>query len=191
MSDHVGISGKGCLSTTIIAAIITVIGTGIFEIATVVVEHEQETSSFLTREAIQPRNTAPYLSLKSTEIEVSATPEATIHAPTPVPTATSTPIMIPTTISAVAVCSGSPPTQLMGQRQAQVVPGTGVGNIRAGIESGTSLKVIPEGGIVEILEGPVCGPSHFRQTWYRVRSGTAIGWMSEGNTIEYWLQPPR
>lgn len=107
-------------------------------------------------------------------------------SPQVVSTSVNTPARSPG--SPAPVCSGLP-TRLVDQSRAQVVPGTGPGHIRAGIESSIDWLEIVEGDFVTILQGPECGPSQLNQTWYRVSYANVTGWMSEGNQSTYWLEP--
>jgi hypothetical protein len=91
--------------------------------------------------------------------------------------------------NAPRICSGSPPTRLVGLSQARVTIGGGPNSIRNGIESGTILGQIPEGAVFRILNGPICGPSSFQQTWWQVEYGGIVGWTVEGWQNVYYLEP--
>lgn len=85
-------------------------------------------------------------------------------------------------------CPGTLPSRLFPGIEGRVVP-TGGGANRFREEPNLTSEVvgtIPEGGIFDVLEGPLCNSGY---VWYRVRYRGDVGWTVEGVPDEYWLEP--
>ena len=91
------------------------------------------------------------------------------------------------------VCSGAPPTRLVGESQGQVAKV--FSSLRAGVASTNVLMIMPGGAVFDILDGPVCDTTNGHITWWQVKYNGQTGWASEGadfsiwGTNQYWLQP--
>ena len=129
---------------------------------------------------------------------ISGQPEAAVTA-TPVPTATSAPppttgAAQPTGSTAVGsvVCAGNLPTRLNVGMQARSV-GVGAINVRSypNLTDANSVtgQLLPEGEFT-ITDGPQCATN---RTWWQIdypsAGGQVIGWVVEGDSNEYWLEP--
>src|SRR5689334_14371066 len=83
-------------------------------------------------------------------------------------------------------CAGAPPTQLQIGEQAQRPLGTG-SNVRAEPNTRADfLGQIPAGGIVDVIDGPVCADGY---AWWKIDYQGLVGWTPEGIGSDYWLQP--
>ena len=103
--------------------------------------------------------------------------------------ATATPFVSPTLPpSPTAVCSPAPPSRLildMRGRVSTVDPRPL--NMRDG--AGTAAHVIaqiPTGGVFYVLEGPQCSQNY---AWYRVEYQGIDGWIAEGDSTGYYVEP--
>ncbi len=127
------------------------------------------------------------------------TVEPTSHPPTTTPdieptesaTATdevaATPSRIPTEIP---VCPDAPQTRLILQERGRVIPSLDESdslNLRAG--PGTNYRIlenIEPGEIFMVQDGPECAEEY---AWYRVRYRDVTGWVAEGDSAEYYIEP--
>src|SRR5689334_19750606 len=81
------------------------------------------------------------------------------------------------TFAGGAGCGGAPPTQLIVGEQAQRPPGPD-SNVRAEPNTRAAfLGQIPAGGIVDVLDGPVCADGY---AWWKINYQGLIGWTPEG-----------
>lgn len=86
--------------------------------------------------------------------------------------------------STPAYCPDALPAQLTIGSTAQVIPGS-ANNVRSQPSTASELVgQIPSGEYFTVLDGPRCGDS---MAWWRVDYEGLIGWTSEGQGDEYWL----
>lgn len=84
------------------------------------------------------------------------------------------------------ICPGFTYSRLAAGTSARVTPGL-PNNLRAYPSLASYVQaVIPAGGRVSVLEGPICADN---MAWWRVRYGYFEGWTSEGQGATYWLTP--
>jgi hypothetical protein len=83
-------------------------------------------------------------------------------------------------------CAGSEVFRLTVGERGRVMPGD-PNTVRAtpGLNS-SRIGSLPAGTEFEVISGPDCVDNY---TWWRVRSGTLIGWTAEGDSSGYWLEP--
>jgi hypothetical protein len=101
------------------------------------------------------------------------------------------------TATVVTRCPGFLPSRLVIGERGRISPGT-PNRLRAAPNTqGRQLSTIPEGEIVEILNGPVCTQTASGEgiAWWEVRwrsrfTGNVLtGWTAEGLGREYWIDP--
>jgi hypothetical protein len=84
----------------------------------------------------------------------------------------------------------SPIPRLSGGGRARVIAGVGGGNVLRALpqtgEFSDELTVIPEGGTMNVLRGPVCQDNF---NWWLVEYNNRRGWTPEGDAGTYWLEP--
>jgi len=90
--------------------------------------------------------------------------------------------------SPTSVCPGSARSRLIVYERGRVtIDDPAPLNVRAGPRTTFDiLDTIPPGGIFFVLEGPRCSE---RYTWYRVSYGDLTGWIAEGASSAYFVEP--
>jgi hypothetical protein len=110
--------------------------------------------------------------------------ESATHTPTRTPTPAATATAIP------LICPYAPPPRLVVGGLARVILGQGPAIIRETPNtSSTPIRDdIPAGQILNVLDGPECGPTIGRM-WWRVSYQGIVGWTTEGSGDTYFLEP--
>lgn len=85
-------------------------------------------------------------------------------------------------------CSGGLRPRLVIGRQGRVEPYNNISNrVRAGPGLNAEfLGLVGPGGVFDVLDGPTCGDGI---NWWRIRHGSLVGWMAEGQGREYYTEP--
>ena len=121
---------------------------------------------------------------------ITSTPTAT-PTPTLVPTATLPPSPFPTIVGSNGdICPGSPPSRLFIGQHASVSVG-GVPN-RLRDQPGTDanqIGILKPSTPFEIIGGPTCDTTKFLR-WWQVDANGQVGWTTEGEGQNYYLDPP-
>ncbi|MEO1164489.1 MAG: serine/threonine-protein kinase [Chloroflexota bacterium] len=90
-------------------------------------------------------------------------------------------------VTELLTCPGLLTSRLYVGELARVTLDEGQNRLRAGTtREAVVVDAIPEGGVFEVLAGPVCDDIF---TWYQVRWDDRVGWTAEGDPDEYWLEP--
>lgn len=113
---------------------------------------------------------------------------ATALQPTATPTNNlpPTPTETPTTPTPV-VCPDAPPARLQLNQQASVISRNGINMRDAPSTQGNIVLNVSFGDSVTIIGGPECAESYL---WWQVRlADNREGWMAEGTTAQYFLEP--
>lgn len=94
----------------------------------------------------------------------------------------------PVTVEAQAVCPGLLLTRLAPDQQALVALRDAARlNMRAEPDiAGRVVGIVPDGGVVTVLEGPACGAANI---WWRVAFHELTGWVAENDGPFYILEP--
>ncbi|MEP7290187.1 MAG: SH3 domain-containing protein [Chloroflexota bacterium] len=91
-------------------------------------------------------------------------------------------------VTPTAVCAPAPPSRLILRERARVSIGDPRPlNLRSG--AGTANDVIaqiPASGVFYVLEGPQCSQNY---AWFRVEYNGVAGWVAEGDTTAYYVEP--
>ncbi len=118
-------------------------------------------------------------------------PAATVPpGATLMPTPTLAPIGTPNITVGQVVCAGSLPTRLAVGMQGKAIT-TGSVNMRSQPNTtATVVGLLLPGGTFNVVGGPICGDRTWWQLNYLSNAGTTtIGWVGEGDSTEYWLEP--
>jgi hypothetical protein len=111
-------------------------------------------------------------------------PLATAQTPTDTPT----PFSFPAAVQREPTCPDAPVTRLILQERGRVLDDDPRA-LRMRSNPGTENPIvaqIPIGGVFLVLEGPVCGEAY---AWYRVRYRGTEGWVAEGDSEQYYVEP--
>lgn len=83
-------------------------------------------------------------------------------------------------------CPGAPASRIVVGRGARVAPGGTANNLRdKPSTSGKVLTQVPPGTYFNVLDGPSCAENY---AWWKVDIGQ-IGWMAEGDSKQYFMEP--
>ncbi len=83
-------------------------------------------------------------------------------------------------------CPGAPSPRLEEDTLAQVITAGGSNLRRLPGSNSPLLDIIPVNTVLRIRGGPVCEQGY---TWWQVDYNNNRGWLAEGTTDDYWLQP--
>ncbi len=126
-------------------------------------------------------------------VRPTSQPTTTIPDSEPTESATATeavavtPSRIPTEIP---VCPDAPQTRVILQERGRVIPSQDESdslNLRSG--PGTNYRILGNlepGEIFMVQDGPECAEEY---AWYRVRYRDVTGWVAEGDSAEYYIEP--
>lgn len=122
---------------------------------------------------------------ESVTVTPNTLPNILIAAPTLLP-----PVMIPTAvptrISSVR-CPSAPPMRLIVQERGRVTRNNERLNLREGPGiSYEAVGLLAEGAIFLVLDGPACSGDF---TWFRVQARGVEGWLAEGDSEQYYVEP--
>lgn len=144
------------------------------------------TANFETVFRCTPTSGAP----GGTPIDVQA-PTPTAVPLAPAPTVTPAPAT-PLPITDVPACPGGLPVRLAAGMQGTSIASGSI-NVRNAPDLDDANAVIGlllPGSSFEVLSGPQCADN---RTWWQIRTQTAaglvMGWVIEGDNLEYWLAP--
>ncbi len=126
----------------------------------------------------------------------TATGSAGIATNTPIPPETFAATIPPqaSTIAPTATdferftgCPGAPPSRLIVQERGQVTPSDETLNLREGPGTDFDIRtrIEPE-EFFFVIGGPECGGGY---TWFEIRYGRFQGWIAEGDSEDYYVQP--
>src|SRR5690606_11475997 len=123
-------------------------------------------------------------------IETGESPQAAaLASPPPSAQPSPTPFIMPTLPpSPTPLCSGAPSVRLVRHERGRVLPDDPRPlNMRREPGTGSNVVVqIPIRGVFYVLDGPVCADDY---TWYRIRYQAAEGWIAEGDSTSYYVEP--
>lgn len=127
-------------------------------------------------------------------VGITNTPSAPIQPDTPVPDVVNLPtpsmFTFPPTLAVQPVCADAPPTRLILGERARISDEDPTDlNVRAepgATEDNPPIGKLRVGEVVLVLDGPVCSD---RYTWYEVDTGDLRGWIAEGDTSIYYVEP--
>ncbi|HVU12620.1 MAG TPA: protein kinase [Phototrophicaceae bacterium] len=128
----------------------------------------------------------------------SFTPTPTItNTPTSTPTATATPTetLPPTPFPTIFgsngdICPGSPPSRLVLGEHASVSNGGVPNRLRdQPAPDANQIGMLMPGTQFDIIGGPTCDTTKFLR-WWQVNASGHIGWTTEGEGQNYYLDPP-
>lgn len=123
-----------------------------------------------------------------------ASTEPGAAAPTAAPPAAAPTTPAPTYVlptlppSPTPVCPGAPRTRLILHERGWVIPDDPRPvNVRRGPGTNNpAIGQIPARGVFMVREGPVCAGGF---SWFRVEYGTLQGWIAEGDSDNYYVEP--
>lgn len=103
---------------------------------------------------------------------------------------TPTPFTFPPTLEVPSICAGAPPTRLILGERARITDEDPTDlNVRAlpGANSNNPpIGKLRVGEVVVVLSGPRCSDLY---TWYEVDTGDTHGWIAEGDSEIYYVEP--
>jgi hypothetical protein len=86
-------------------------------------------------------------------------------------------------------CLGALPPRLTIGESGQIVPGSGVNNLRGSASlDGVKIGEIPENGVFTVKDGPVCAEGI---SWWKVQYQDLMAWTAESQNGIYFLEPSR